>query len=162
LIDQYKVPPPQAFIDIGYEQDRILDLCVKHGWTGIKGDGNHRFFTHPTAQGKPVEKLFSKIRRARSKSGGIAKFMFVASNPVKDVLSRMVTSGESIELPADLSKAFENHMKCERRTVERHPKTGEEKSVWLRPGSKPNHLWDCMVYQVGAALAFRVFDDNGE
>ena len=159
IIDGYKVPPAQAFIDIGYEQDRILDLCVKHGWTGIKGDGNHRFFTHANVNGKPVEKLFSKIRRARSKSGGIAKFMFVASNPVKDVLSRMVTSGESIELPADLSKAFENHMKCERRTVERHPKTGEEKSIWLRPGSKPNHLWDCMVYQVGAALAFRVFDE---
>jgi len=159
IITQYKVPPAQAFIDIGYEQDRILDLCVKHGWTGIKGDGNHRFYTHPTSNGKPVEKLFSKIRRARSKSGGIARFMFLASNPVKDVLSRMVTAGEAIELPADLSKAFENHMKCERRTMERNAKTGEEKSVWTRPGSKPNHLWDCMVYQVAAALAFRVFDD---
>jgi len=162
LVDRYHVPPPQTFIDIGYEQDRILDLCVKHGWTGIKGEGNKRFFIHPNAKGKPIEKLFSKVKRARAKSGGIARFIFLASNPVKDVLARLLSSGTAIELPADLSKAFQNHINCERRTVERHPKTGEEKSVWIRPGSKANHLWDTMCYQVGAALAFRVFDSEEE
>ena len=160
IVDRYHVPAAQTFIDIGYEQDRILDLCVEHGWTGIKGEGTKRFFIHPTAKGKPVEKLFSKVKRARAKSGGIARFMFLASNTVKDVLARMLAAGDQIELPADVSKAFENHMKCERRTIERHPKTGEEKSVWIRPGSKSNHLWDTMCYQVGAALAFRVFDDE--
>lgn len=158
-INRYQVPAAQAFIDIGYEQDRILDLCCKHGWTGVKGDGNKRFFQHPTANGKLVEKLFSRVKRARAKSGGIARFIFLASNPVKDVLARMVAAGDQIELPGDLSKPFESHMRCETRTVERHPKTGEEKSIWTRPGSKPNHLFDCMVYQVGVALAFRVFDE---
>lgn len=162
LCDQYKVPAPQTFIDIGYEQDRILDLCVKHGWTGIKGEGSKRYFLHPRPKGKPMEKLFSTIKRARAKSGGIAKFLFLASNPIKDILARMLADGNSIEFPADLSKPFENHLKCERCTVEIHPKTGEEKSVWIRPGSKANHLWDGMYYQVGAALAFRVFDDNDE
>jgi len=158
IVTRYKVPPPQAFIDIGYEQDRILDLCVKHGWTGIKGEGNKRFFIHRSASGKPVEKLYSPIKRARAKSGGVARFLFLASNPIKDVLARMMQAGDQIEIPADVSKPFENHMKCERRTVEKHPKTGEEKSVWIRPGSKANHLWDCMCYAVAAALAFRVFD----
>jgi hypothetical protein len=159
LCDQYHVPPPQTFIDIGYEQDRILDLCVTHGWTGIKGDGIKRFFLHPRPKGKPIEKLYSPIKRARAKSGGIARFIFLASNEVKDILARMLANGEQIELPADVSKPFENHMKCERRTVEKHAKTGEEKAIWIRPGNKPNHLWDCMCYQVAAALAFRVFDD---
>ena len=160
IVKRYRVPPPQAFIDIGYEQDRILDLCVKHGWTGIKGEGNKRFFQHRNTAGKPVEKLYSPIKRARAKSGGVARFLFLASNPIKDVLARMLQAGDQVEIPADVSKPFENHMKCERRTVEKHPKTGEEKSVWIRPGSKANHLWDCMCYAVAAALAFRVFDDG--
>lgn len=160
LFARYNVPPPQCFIDIGYQQDRILDLCVKHGWTGIKGEGIKKSFTHPLPGGKTVEKLFSIIRRARAKSGGIAKFLFIASNPVKDILARMLAAGDAIELPGDVSKAFENHMKCERRIVEKHPKTGEEKAIWTRPGGKPNHLWDGMCYQIGAALAFRCFDEE--
>jgi len=160
IIARYNVPPPQTFIDIGYEQDRILDLCVKHGWTGIKGEGNKRFFTHNGQNGKTIEKLYSPIKRARAKSGGVARFIFLASNPIKDILARMMQAGDQIEIPADVSKPFENHMKCERRTLEKHPKTGEEKSVWIRPGSKANHLWDAMYYQVGAALAFRVFDET--
>lgn len=160
LCDKYNVPRPKTLIDIGYEQDRIADLCVKHGWIGIKGEGNKRFFLHPTKSGKPVEKLFSLPKRTRAKSGGIAKFIFIASNPIKDILAKMLENGEQVEFPADLSKPFENHMKCERRTMEKNTKTGEEKSVWKRPGSKANHLFDCMCYQVGAALAVRVFDQE--
>jgi phage terminase large subunit GpA-like protein len=160
VVGKYKVSPAQTFIDIGYQQDRILDLCVKHGWTGIKGEGNKRSFLHRTKAGKTIEKLYSPIKRARAKSGGVARFIFLASNPVKDVLARMMQAGDQIEIPADVSKPFENHMKCERRSIEKHPKTGEEKVEWIRPGGKANHLWDCMCYQVGAALAFRVFDDG--
>ena len=159
ICDQYNVPSAQTFVDIGYQQERILDVCVKNGWTGIKGDGNKRFFLHKGHNGKPLEKSFSPIKRIRAKSGGIALYIFLASNEIKDILARMLAEGEHIELPSDLSRMFENHMKCERRTTEKNPKTGEEKSIWTRPGSKANHLWDCMCYQVGAALAFRVFDD---
>lgn len=160
ICDRYNVPRAQTFIDIGYEQDRILDLCIVHGWTGIKGEGIKRSFTHKSASGKPVEKLFSPIKRARAKSGGIARYLFIASNPIKDILARMMANGDQIEIPDDVSKPFRNHMQCERRTVEKHPKTGEEKAVWIRPGGKANHLFDTMCYQVGAALAFRVFDDG--
>lgn len=160
ICDRYQVKRSLTFIDIGFEQDRILDLCVMHGWTGIKGEGNKNFFLHTNAQGKTVEKLFSKIKRASSKSGGIAKFMFLASNPVKDVLARMMKSGNQIEFPDDLSKPFENHMRCERRIVEKNPETGEEKSRWIRPGGKPNHLFDCLVYAVAAALAFEVTETD--
>ena len=160
LCDRYNVARSKVLIDIGFQQDRIADLCVKHGWIGIKGEGVKRFFLHPTKGGKPVEKLFSQTKRIRAKSGGIAKFIFVASNPVKDILARMLANGDQIEFPADLSKPFENHMKCERRTVELNPKTGADKSVWTRPGSKANHLWDCMYYQVAAALVKRVFDSG--
>jgi hypothetical protein len=160
LIDGYKVPRNATLIDIGFEQDRIADLCVKHGWRGVKGEGNKQFFLHPQRKGSPVEKLYSKVRRARAKSGGVAKFIFLASNPIKDILARMLANGDQIEMPADASKPLENHLKCERRTVEKHPKTGAEKPMWIRPGNKANHLWDCLYYAVGAALVMGVFDSE--
>lgn len=160
ICDRYNVKRRATFIDIGYEQDRILDLCVKHGWTGIKGSGNHRAFPHPTATGKPVEKLYSTIRRAKAKSGGIANFILIASNEIKDILSRVASNPDQLQLPADLSKPFESHMKCEQRQVEKHPKTGQEKVFWIRPNNRANHLWDCMCYQVAAALMVGVFSES--
>lgn len=158
-IVKYNVKPSMHFIDIGYEQDRVLDLCVKHGWTGVKGEGNKRFFLHRGPNGKPIEKLYSEIKKIRAKSGGIAKYMWLCSNQVKDILQRIIASGDQVEFPSDLSVAFRNHMKCERRIVEINKKSSEEISVWIRPGNRPNHQWDSMYYQVGAALAMRVFDE---
>lgn len=158
ISDRYKVPRPRVFIDVGYEPDRIFDLCILYGWTGIRG-ADKRTFLHRTAKGKMIEKLYSTIKRHRAKSGGTALWLHIASNPVKDILARMMAAGDQIEIPDDVSKPFENHMKCERRHMEKNAKTGEEKSVWIRPGNKPNHLFDTMYYHVGVALAFRVFDD---
>ena len=160
LCDKYAVPRAKTLIDFGYDTDRMADLCVKHGWMGIKGEGNKSHFLHPTQSGKPIEKLYSMTKRHRARSGGVAKYIFTASNPIKDILSRLMSDGEQIELPSDLSKPFENHMQCERRSVERNAKTGQEKGVWIRPSGGANHLWDCMYYQVTAALVMRVFDSE--
>lgn len=159
LCDGYKVPRHATLIDFGYKPEEMAELAVKHGWIGVRGGGEKRSFLHSTPNGKPVEKLYSIIKRTNAKSGGVATYMFFASNPVKDILARMLENGDQVELPGDTSKPFENHMKCERRTMEKNPKTGEEKSVWIRPGNKANHLWDCMYYQVGAALVVDLFDD---
>jgi len=153
LGEQYNVKPQLHFIDIGFEQDRILDLCAKHGWTGIKGDGNHTHFRHKDKK----EKLYSPMHRHRAKSGGVARFILIASNPVKDILARMV-SNQQISLPADISKPFLSHMKCEKRQSEIDPQTGAEKVKWIRPHSRANHLWDCMCYQVAAGLIMSCFD----
>jgi phage terminase large subunit GpA-like protein len=153
LGEQYNVKPQLHFIDIGFEQDRILDLCAKHGWTGIKGDGNHTHFRHKDKK----EKLYSPMHRHRAKSGGVARFILIASNPVKDILARMVAN-QQISLPADISKPFLSHMKCEKRQAEIDPQTGAEKVKWIRPHSRANHLWDCMCYQVAAGLIMNCFD----
>jgi phage terminase large subunit GpA-like protein len=152
---RYAIPKGLTFVDIGFEQDRIIDLCAQHGWTGVKGDGNRRSYPHDL-HGKRVERLYSKAQRQRAKSGGIAKYIFLATNPIKDVLSRMLAN-EQVELPGDLSKAFEKHMRAERRETIRNAKTGAESHVWVTK-NRQNHLWDTMVYQVGAALVFRLFD----
>ena len=63
-----------------------------------------------------------------------------------------------MELPADLSKAFEIHCRAERREMIKD-KNGHEKSAWVAR-NRNNHLWDAWCYQVAFALVFRLFDDE--
>ncbi len=157
---RYNVKPGQVMIDIGFQQDRIFDLMALHGWTGVKGEGQRRSFQHRNkAGGKPIEKLYSPPNRARSKSGPIIRYAFLATNPIKDIAYRMlIGEGSPLELPSDLSKTFENHTQAERREIVKAPKTGQESSVWVQK-NRQNHLWDCFVYQVGAALIFGLFGE---
>ncbi len=162
LAEKYGVKPNHVLIDIGFEQDRIFDMMAAHGWIGVKGEGVKRSFPHELRDGKKLERLYSKTQRARSKSGPIVPFVFLATNPVKDIAHRLLTGqGATMELPSDLSKTFENHCKAERREMMKSPKTGQEYSVWVTRNRK-NHLWDCLVYQVGAALIFRLFDGGSD
>lgn len=150
----YGIEPQHVFIDTQFEQDRIFDLCAANGWTGIKGDGKKRSFPHGR-----IERPFSKIQRTASKSGPIIRFVWLATNPIKDIVHRLVTGqGAAMELPGDLSRAFENHMKSERREIIKDGRTGQESSIWVTK-HRQNHLWDCLVYQVGAALMFGLFDE---
>jgi len=158
LQTRYGVQSPDVWIDIGYDQGRIFNLMAIHGWRGIKGEGNKRSFAHVAQNGTKTERLYSKIQRARSPRGAIVQFVFVATNPVKDILHAIITgNGAEIEFPSDLSKTFGKHMKAERREMIRSPKTGQEESVWVTK-NRENHLWDCLVYQIAAALMMRLFD----
>jgi hypothetical protein len=156
---RYGIQKGLTFVDIGFEQDRIIDLCASNEWTGLKGDGTHTSFPHDL-HGRRIERLYSKPHRQRAKSGGIAQYVLLASNPLKDILSRMFAN-EQIELPGDLSKAFEKHIRAERRETIRNVKTGKESYVWVTR-NRQNHLWDAMYYQVGAALIFRLFDEAAD
>lgn len=159
LAKQYNVQASHVFVDIQYDPDRVPDLCFRHGWSGIRGEGKKRSFRWAIEGGKPVEKLHSKRERTRAKAGGIVNFFWLATNPIKDIVARMLAGeGAPIELPGDLSKAFEHHMKNERREILEDAKTGQEYSIWVTK-NRNNHLWDCLVYQVGAALMFRLFDE---
>lgn len=159
LQTRFNVAPARVLIDIGFEQDRIFDLCAKHGWMGVKGEGTKRSFPHTLQNGTKIERLYSTVQRARSKSGPIVRYVFLATNPIKDIVHRLISGdGADLELPSDLSKAFEAHMKAERREMVKAPKTGQEYSVWVCK-NRNNHLWDCLTYQTGAALIFRLFDE---
>jgi len=159
IVSNYNVPAPFVLIDVGYDTDRIMNLCAAHGWLGIKGDGIKKSYDHAVRGGKTVERLYSKTKRRMAGSGKVARYILMASNPIKDILARMVDAGR-IEFPSDVSAAMGKHMKAERRITERNSKTGEEKKIWTNKNGRANHLFDCMYYQVGAALAARVFDES--
>jgi len=158
LFKEYAVPRNRIVVDIGYNpDDAIGQLCRVNGWTGVKG-ADKRSFLHPAKSGKPIEKLYSTNKRSNELGKGLVKYFMVCTDPIKDVLHRMITS-DKIEFPLDASKALASHMQAERRTVQKDPHTGAEKSKWENKQGKANHLWDCMVYQVACAIVTGIFDD---
>ena len=154
---RYGIKPGCVIVDVGFENDRINDLLVKHGWFGVKGDGQRADYEHILRSGSKVRRLYSRTQRSKAKSGGLAPWFWLATNPVKDIAHRLITGqGGELEVPGDVSKAFESHMKSERREIIRNAKTGQESAIWVTR-NRQNHLWDCLVYQCGAALVFGLF-----
>ena len=156
LAEQYGIEPARVVMDIGYDAERIGDLIAANGWLGIKGDGVKTSFSFRDKRGRRGERLYSGIMRYRTRNGAHARYIMIASNQIKDILWRMTQNDGAIEYPIDLSKVFENHMKCERRHVEVNPKSQAQRVIWT-PKGKHNHLWDCMCYQVATAMVWRIF-----
>ena len=157
LLKRFAVEPNKTFIDIGFDEDRMLNLIVKHGWVGVKGDGTRDGWTWED-KGKKIEKPFSRIQRKAASKGGIARWVWIATNPLKDTLARL-SGGLGAEwlVFSDVSNAYRKHFKAERREEFQVGREKESRQVWVTK-SRSNHLWDCEVYQVGAARMFRVFE----
>jgi hypothetical protein len=158
LIARYKVDPNKTFIDIGYDEPRILNLIVRRGWVGIKGDGSRTGWKAESKSGKEIENPFSKIQRKPAPRGGIARWVWVATNPLKDMLARLSSSqGAEWRVFSDVSNAYRKHFKAERMEEFQVGREQQVKRVWVQK-SRANHLYDCEVYQTGAARMFRLFE----
>ena len=164
LQNEYNVPANRVFIDTGYESGRIYDLIVKHGWCGIRGD-QKQSFPHRLKRGnqtKVVERVYSTIKRTKAPSGGVARYVFISADRVKDVLHRLRHGqGADWEVPDDVSPAYRNQIDAEARRTFTNSKTGAETHRWVKV-RRANHLFDAEVYNTAAALIFGMFDDAGE
>ena len=160
LLARFQVLPAKTLLDLGYEWDRMVELCAKHGWTGIRGAGEQNSWEHHLQNGSKVEKPYSLIRKTRSSKGAVVKYVFVGTNTLKDMLARLA-SGNGVEWVtfSDVSKAYKKHFKAESQQEVEVGRRKEIKRVWILKNRKANHLFDCEVYQVGAALMFRLFDE---
>lgn len=160
LLAKFEVAAPKTFLDLGYDWDRMVELCAKHGWTGIKGGGEVNAWDHELPNGSLVSKPYSKIKKTRASKGAIVKYVFVGTNTLKDMLARLA-SGQGAEWNtfSDVSKAYKKHFKAESRQEVVVGRQKQLKSVWILKNRSANHLFDCEVYQVGAALMFRLFDE---
>jgi len=115
-------------------------------------------YRHKRKKGRSVEKLFSPIHRTRAPSGGIARYLLAAVDGCKNILWRLRHGhGAAWEIPADVSPAYRNQIDSEARREFKNAKTGQTEEKWVKV-RRANHLWDCEVYQVAAALVFDLFD----
>jgi len=154
----YDVRDTCVFIDIGFEWSKTAQLCADNGWFGIRGGGRSMSYAHKAQKGKPIEKAYSPIRYTQGEAGRKCAYFEIATDPIKDILARLM-SGNGLEwiIPRDISKTYKFHMKSE---VRREGQKGIEKKVigYWETLNRANHLWDCEVYQVAAALMVGIFD----
>ena len=159
LQEEYDVKSNHVFVDIGFEWSITAALCAKNGWWGIRGGMNTQSYQHDVKGGGKVERLYSKVRHTTGDDGSICRYIEIATNPIKDILWRLMNgSGLNWTIPPDVSKAYRNHMKSETRKT--GPRGKEKKIIeYWECTNRQNHLWDCEVYSVAAALIFGIFGD---
>ena len=163
LQERFGVEDHRVFLDISYEWEESAQLCADHGWIGIRGEGETRSFSYkpPTRPGqkpqRPVERLFSQFQKAKGSRGGLCRYVRIATNPLKDVLWRLMNGkGLRWEVLPDVSKAYRRHMKAEIRREEQIGRSKRVMAYW-EVTDRANHLFDCEVYQVAAAQMCGLF-----
>lgn len=151
------VKPNHTYIDSGYEAGRIYDLCRRFGWVAIKGDGSTRSYKHRKAGGGVDERLMSPRKTIMAPAGGRVPLVHLAVDPIKDILARL-RSGEGArwQVPLDIGDDWINQLDSEERKEFVHQKTKQLVTRWERK-KRANHAWDVEVYQVAAALIWKVF-----
>ena len=164
--EKFGVPDPHVFMDMSFEWEETAQLCADNGWTGIRGEGDKQHFTYTPKTGrgqktgKSTERLYSEVRYATGSRGGKCRYVAIATNPIKDVLWRLMNGkGLRFDILPDASKAYHRHMKSEVRKESQIGRAKKVVSYWETTDRK-NHLWDAECYNVAAALMFRMFAES--
>ena len=158
--ERYGVEASFTFLDVGFDQERMAGIISRFGWQGIKGDGNRKsgweweIKTGPK-KGQNETRLYSKKWHAKAKNGQRAQCWHIATTPLQYILQRLI-DGQGAEWLAhdDAPPTYQKHLNGEKLTTKKDSR-GRDVEEWTRVGA--NHLRDCEVYQVAAALMFRVF-----
>ena len=160
ILDSYGVEPHFTFLDMGFESERMAGICIKHGWQGIKGDGNRKNgweweIKSGANKGQRELRLYNKPHFEKAKNGGRAKCWTIATESLQYILQRLI-NGEGAEWLAydDAPPSYAKHLNGEYLGMEKDTR-GRDAPKWKRRGA--NHGRDCEQYQLAAALMFRVF-----
>lgn len=155
--ERYGVSGKQVMLDVGFEMEASLQICLDHEWLGVRGDG--RSISYKVGKS---ERIYSPIKTKQAEGGGIAPYIFLATNPAKDILHRqMLGLGLDWKFPKGMPKAYWDAMKSE---VRREPAANakNQTGVWETIKKRKNHLWDCEVYQIGLASIAGMFGNQGD
>lgn len=150
---RFAVEPQLCFEDAQFSTAQVYEDCIRFGWTALHGSGDDGF-PHLLKNGRKVQRFYSPIKQTQV-PGGYARYMFWASDPVKDVLAALV-SGKSHawETPADAGEDYLRQLRGEVKRERVSKATGRSEWRWHKVG--PNHIWDCEAMQVAVALALQI------
>jgi hypothetical protein len=150
--------------DAQYSTDQVYQDCVRYGWTALHGSGENNFIHHIGKQ--KVMRYYSALKFSQV-PGGMARYMFWASDPVKDVLAGLRGS-PGWEISGDVGEQYLRQLGIPARQAdgtfkqsggevkrERISKaTGRSEWRWAKVG--PNHYLDCEAMQCALALALGI------
>lgn len=166
---KYAVPKNCIFMDIGFNQNEMAEIIARNGWRGIKGKSDtgdnitHMFDweikSGPNA-GRMEQRLYSKKRITRSKSGKAIEYYHVSTERLQYILQRLI-DGKGAEWLAydDVPPSYAKHLNGER-LVPTTNKNGKEVKKWKRFGA--NHSRDVEIYGLAVAFMFKVFKASPE
>jgi hypothetical protein len=163
--DRYGVLAEMTFLDVGFDQERMAGYITKYGWQGMKGDGNKKTgweweIKSGAKKGQRETRLYSRPWHAKAKDGARAKCWFLCTTQLQYILQRLI-EGQGAEWLAydDVPPTYPKHLNGEQLRTEKDAR-GRDVEAWTRIG--PNHGRDCEIYQLAAALMYRVFAHKPE
>ena len=149
----FAVESQLCFQDAQFSTAHVYEDCIRFGWTALHGSGDDSF-VHIRPNGQKVQKFHSSIKQTQV-PGGYARYMFWASDPVKDVLAALVAgSSHPWECGTDHGEEYARHLRGEVKRERISKSTGRSEWRWTKTG--PNHMWDCEAMQVAVALALQL------
>jgi len=169
LEEKYAVPKNCCFMDVGYQQTEIAEVVARLGWRGVKGKSDtgenitHLFDweikTGPNA-GKMEQRLFSKRKITKSKSGKAIEYFHVSTERLQYILQRLI-DGEGAEWLTydDAPPSYGKHLNGERLATVKNSR-GRDVKKWKRHGA--NHGRDGELYSLACAFMFKVFRPAAE
>lgn len=161
---KYAVPKNCIFMDIGFNQTEMAEVIARNGWRGIKGksDTGDNITTlfdweiknGPNA-GKMEQRLYSKKRITKSKSGKPIEYYHISTERLQYILQRLI-DGQGAEWLAydDVPPSYTKHLNGERLVTVTN-KNGKEAKKWKRFGA--NHSRDVELYGLAVAFMFKIF-----
>jgi hypothetical protein len=161
--------PSSVLIDSGFEARFVYGMCVRNGWTALKGEDD-KFFLHPVknsegrvtgyvrkstavpAMGDPE---MGTTKQGKGKRAPLIRW----SNPaIFDRLKRLIDGrGLPFVNPVDVDDPdeeaeYQRQMRARYKIRKRHPITGKVEEIWVCPTGN-DHYADCEAQQVvGATL----------
>lgn len=162
--EQYAVPKNCVFVDIGFNQGETADLIARNGWRGVKGksDSGDNItqvydweITSGANKGKVEQRLYSKKRFVRSKTGKMIEYFLLSTERLQYILQRLI-DGEGAEWLAydDAPPSYLKHLTGERLVTATNGRNREVKK-WKRFGA--NHGRDLEIYSLAAAFMWKLF-----
>ena len=158
-VKEYGVDHRRVFVDCGYEENEVLQLCCANGWKAFKGDERVNFACR-TDEGEPYlgpytwPPLVGKPGIGTASYGAQACAKIHWSNPtIKDVLARL-KNGKAAPwgVPIDVHPEFSKHMSSEMKKSVLDKRYNRYVKRWVAIGRRPNHGWDCECMQVVCAM----------
>lgn len=165
--ERWKVQKHHTGIDASYETYKVYDMCVRNGWTALKGDEKIDY-THEGKIKRPYSPIvYGDPRTGKSYAGRTRCPVFYWSNPsIKDLLWALKSGKGSEWLVPDLGTdviwgeketkklVYAEGVDSERKLyqVDKH---GNFAPHWTR--IRRNHPWDCECMQVVFASMARCF-----
>ena len=157
----YGVKDRLTTMDAQYDTPIVYRKCAEYDWTALHG-GKEKSFVKWVGRGKQktkVTRFTSDLQKANLGGGKYARYMFMATDRLKDILLLLRTGGGvQWDHPDDVSESWLKQIDSEAKKEVINRSTKKTEIRWVQV-KKHNHAWDCEYHQVAMAYTMGILGD---